>query len=314
LVRYQPPVAGWEDDGEANGRRGLDGIRVDDGVYEGGEVSMFYDPMIAKLITWGKTRDEAADKQIEALDKFEIEGLGHNIDFVSAIMQHPRFRSGELTTGFIAEEYPDGFTGAATSDETKRHLAAIAGFVATARADRARQVDQQLDGELEPPYDWSVTIGGQSFAVSLDEEVMVDGEPVDIGVSYTPGDRLIEAHVEGLTYGVKLEPTRTGLKMTTRGAIHSAQILPARVAHLTKHMIEKVPPDLSKFLICPMPGLLVALHVGEGDKVEAGQPLAVVEAMKMENILRAEKSATVKKVNAKAGDSLAVDAVILELE
>ena len=250
LVRYQPPVDGWTEDEDGNGRRGVDGVRVDDGVYEGGEVSMFYDPMIAKLITWGKTRDEAADKQIEALDRFEIEGLGHNIDFVSAIMQHPRFRSGELTTGFIAEEYPDGFTGAATSDEVLGHLAAIAGFVATARADRARQIDQQLNGELEPPYDWSVTIGGQTFTVELEEEVLVNGEPLDIGISYTPGDRLIEAHVEGRTYGVKLEPTRTGLKMTTRGAIHNVQILPARVAHLTRHMIEKVPPDLSKFLIC----------------------------------------------------------------
>lgn len=314
LVRYQPPVPGWEDDGEANGRRGLGGVRVDDGVYEGGEVSMFYDPMIAKLITWGQTRDEAADLQIAALDRFQIEGLGHNVDFVSAIMQHPRFRSGELTTGFIAEEYPDGFTGAATDAETLKHLAAIAGFIATARADRARQVDQQLDGELEPPYDWSVTIGGQTHAVSLDEEITVNGEAVDLAMEYTPGERLVEAEVGEISYGIKVEPTRTGLIMTTRGAIHKVQVLPASVAHLTRHMIEKVPPDLSKFLICPMPGLLVALHVNEGDKVEAGQPLAVVEAMKMENILRAEKAATVKKVNAKAGDSLAVDAVILELE
>ncbi|MEY4670719.1 MAG: hypothetical protein RLZZ415_598, partial [Pseudomonadota bacterium] len=314
LVRYQPPVPGWEDDGEANGRRGLGGVRVDDGVYEGGEVSMFYDPMIAKLITWGETRDEAADLQIAALDRFQIEGLGHNVDFVSAIMQHPRFRSGELTTGFIAEEYPDGFTGAATDAETLKHLAAIAGFIATARADRARQVDQQLDGELEPPYDWSVKIGDQTFAVCLDEEITVDGEEIDLALEYTPGERLVEAEVGDISYGVKVETTRTGLTMTTRGAIHKVQILPASVAHLTQHMIEKVPPDLSKFLICPMPGLLVALHVGEGDKVEAGQPLAVVEAMKMENILRAEKAATVKKVNAKAGDSLAVDAIILELE
>ena len=314
LVRYQPPVPGWEDDGEANGRRGLGGVRVDDGVYEGGEVSMFYDPMIAKLITWGETRDEAADLQIAALDRFQLEGLGYNVDFVSAIMQHPRFRSGELTTGFIAEEYPDGFTGAATSAETAKHLAAIAGFIATARADRARQIDGQLDGELEPPYDWAVTIDGTTYAVSLDEEITVDGEAVDLALEYTPGDRLVEAEVGEISYGVKIEPTRTGLTMTTRGAIHKVQILPAGIAHLTQHMIEKVPPDLSKFLICPMPGLLVALHVGEGDKVEAGQPLAVVEAMKMENILRAEKSATVKKVNAKAGDSLAVDAVILELE
>jgi len=314
LVRYNPPVEGWTEDEDANGRRGVDGVRVDDGVYEGGEVSMFYDPMIAKLITWGETRDEAADKQIAALDAFEIEGLGHNIDFVSAIMQHPRFRSGELTTGFIAEEYPDGFHGAAASDEVKQHLAAIAGFVATARADRARQVDQQLNGELEPPYDWSVTIGGQTFAVSLDEEITVDGEPVDLALEYTPGDRLIEAEVGNVAYGIKIEPTRTGFKLTTRGAIHKVQVLPARIAPLTRHMIEKVPPDLSKFLICPMPGLLVSLNVKEGDKVEAGQPLAVVEAMKMENILRAEKSATVKAINAKQGESLAVDAVILELE
>ena len=275
---------------------------------------MFYDPMIAKLVTWGATRDEAADKQIAALDAFEIEGLGHNIDFVSAIMQHPRFRSGELTTGFIAEEYPDGFHGAATSDEVLGHLAAVAGFVATARADRARQVDGQLADDLEPPYDWSVTLGGKTFAVSLDDEITVDGEPVDLALEYTPGDRLIEAEVGDVVYGIKLTPTRSGFKMTTRGAIHQVQVLPAMVAPLTRHMIEKIPPDLSRFLICPMPGLLVSLNVAVGDKVEAGQPLAVIEAMKMENILRAEKTATVKSINAKQGESLAVDAVILELE
>ena len=314
LVRYNPPVHGWTEDEDGNGRRGVDGVRVDDGVYEGGEVSMFYDPMIAKLVTWGETRDDAADKQIAALDMFEIEGLGHNIDFVSAIMQHPRFRSGELTTGFIAEEYPDGFHGAATSPEQLKHLAAIAGFIMTARADRARQTDQQLNGELEPPYDWSVTIGGATHLVSLDEEVTVDGEPVDLEMEYTPGERLVEASIGEAEYGVKVEATRTGLKLTTHGTIHKVRVLPARFAHLTKHMIEKTPPDLSRFLICPMPGLLVSLNVAVGDKVEAGQPLAVVEAMKMENILRAEKTATVKSINAKQGESLAVDAVILELE
>jgi len=315
LMRYRPPVEGWTDDGAENGRRGVDGVRVDDGVYEGGEVSMFYDPMIAKLITWGKTRDEAADKQIAALDAFEIEGLGHNIDFVSAIMQHPRFRSGELTTGFIAEEYPEGFTGAATSNDLKVKLAAIAGFVATARADRARRVDGQLAHILPPPSEWSVKIGGKDYAVALDEdEITVDDEVIDLAMEYAPGDRLAQAEVDGEVLGVKLDLTRTGLKMTTRGAIHKVEILPAHIAHLTQHMIEKVPPDLSKFLICPMPGLLVALHVGEGDRVEAGQPLAVVEAMKMENILRAEKAGTIKKVNAQAGESLAVDAIILELE
>jgi propionyl-CoA carboxylase alpha chain len=315
LVRYQPPVPGWADDGSANGRRGIDGIRVDDGVYEGGEVSMFYDPMIAKLITWGETRDEAADRQIAALDAFEIEGLGHNIDFVSAIMQHPRFRSGELTTGFIAEEYPDGFHGAPASPELTRSLAAIAGFLATARADRARRIDGQLGDRLDPPGAWSVLIDGTRHTVTLEADwVSVDGDPVDLDMEYTPGDRLIAAEIAGDTLTVKVEPLRTGFRLTTRGASHRVDVLPLRVAPLVAHMIEKIPPDLSRFLICPMPGLLVALHVAPGDSVEAGQPLAVVEAMKMENILRAEKSGRVKLVHAKAGDSLAVDAIILEME
>ena len=315
LVRYQPPVPGWQDDGAANGRRGIDGVRVDDGVFEGGEVSMFYDPMIAKLITWGETRDEAADKQVAALDAFEIEGLGHNIDFVSAIMQHARFRSGALTTGFIAEEYPDGFHGAPASDDLRRSLAAMAGFLATARADRARRVDGQLGDRLDPPAAWSVLIDGERFAVELQADlVTVDGTAIGIDMEYTPGDRLVHADIDGDALTVKVDPLRTGFHLTTRGASHRVDVLPQRVAPLVAHMIEKIPPDLSKFLICPMPGLLVALHVGPGDSVEAGQPLAVVEAMKMENILRAEKSGTVKLVNASAGDSLAVDAIILEME
>ena len=310
LVRYNPPVKGWTGD-----IRGVDGVRVDDGVMDGGEVSMFYDPMIAKLITWAPTREEAADKQITALDKFEIEGLGHNIDFVSAIMQHPRFRSGELTTGFIAEEYPDGFSGAATSPDLIRALAAIAAFAATAEADRARQIDGQLGDELEPPLAWQVKIGDAIHDVAFEgEDVTVDGHSFDLAIEYTPGDRLVEAEVNGEELAVKLAKTRMGFKLTTRGAIHQARVLPASIAPLAAHMIEKTPPDLSRFLLCPMPGLLVALHVQVGDKVEAGQPLAVVEAMKMENILRAEKSAVVKTVNAKAGESLAVDAVILEME
>jgi len=310
ISRYKPPVPGWAGD-----IRGVDGVRVDDGVADGGEVSMFYDPMIAKLITWGKTRDEAADKQIAALDKFELEGLGHNIDFVSAIMQHPRFRSGELTTGFIAEEYPNGFSGAATSDDLLRTLAGIAGFMACAQADRARQVDGQLGDDLDPPAEWHVRIGGATHLVDVSEEdLLVDGEHLNIGLEYTPGDRLVVADIDGKELAVKVSKTRTGFKLTTRGASHTAICLPAHVAPLAAYMIEKVPPDLSRFLLCPMPGLVTAIHVAAGDKVEAGQPLAVVEAMKMENILRAEKAGVVKLVNAAAGESLAVDAVILEME
>ncbi|MFA9201250.1 MAG: biotin carboxylase N-terminal domain-containing protein [Cypionkella sp.] len=303
-------------------RGGPSHIRVDDGVAEGGEVSMFYDPMIAKLVTWAPTRGEAADLQVQALDRFEIAGLGHNVDFLSAIMQHPRFRSGELTTGFIAEEYPEGFHGAAADDQTLRMLAALAGAIATADADRAQRIDGQL-GELDGANgDWAVRLGGTDYAVSLEEDaITVDGKPVGIALEYTPGDRLAEVELydeDGeepiASYGVQLARSWTGYRMTTRGAQHDVRVLPAHAAPLAAHMLEKVPPDLSKFLICPMPGLLVALHVGEGDTVQPGQPLATVEAMKMENILRAEKAATVTRINAAQGASLAVDEVILELE
>ncbi len=315
LTRYHPPVAGWTDDGAENGRRGVGGIRVDDGVYDGGEVSMFYDPMIAKLITWGPNRDVAADLQIAALDRFEIEGLGHNIDFVSAIMQHPRFRSGELTTGFIAEEYPDGFHGAAADAGLIKSLAAIAGFIATAEADRARQVDGQLGGTLPPPSRWQVKIGDAVHGIEMDDgAIVVDGEEFALSMEYVPGDRLVEAEVGDEELAVKVVKTRTGFKLTTRGASHVARVLPGHIAHLASHMIEKIPPDLSKYLICPMPGLITAVHVSVGDKVEAGQPLAIVEAMKMENILRAEKAGVVKSIHASAGESLAVDAVILEMD
>jgi propionyl-CoA carboxylase alpha chain len=312
LVRYNPPSVYAPVDG-VEWTHGT--VRVDDGVTEGGEVSIFYDPMIAKLITHAPTRLEAIDKQILALDQFEIDGVGHNLDFLSAIMQHDRFRSGEITTGFIAEEYPDGFHGAPASPELLRSLAAIAAFAATAESDRARRVDGQLGKRLEPPAEWIVSSGGLSHAVSISPiEVVVDGEAIDIQLEYTPGDKLVWAEIGEEHLAVKILRTRTGFKLTTRGASHVARVLPAHVAPLAAHMIEKIPPDLSKFLLSPMPGLLVALHVAAGDKVEAGQPLAVVEAMKMENILRATKAATVARIDAGVGDSLAVDQVILELE
>ncbi len=336
LVRYQPPEAQTHQgplflrqahdgrtsetgmkpahpepaEGRANGY-----VRLDDGVAEGGEVSMFYDPMIAKLVTWGETRDEAADLQVQALDAFRIEGLGHNVDFLSAIMQHPRFRRGDLTTGFIAEEYPDGFQGAAASDDLRRALAAVGGVIATVDADRARRISDQLNGPLHPPGDWTVRIADHDYDVVLEEDaITVDGDPVEVSFDYTPGDRTIEVVLGDETLTIQLANTRTGYDITTRGATHTLRILPARLAHLADHMIEKVPPDLSKLLICPMPGLLVKLHVGKGEEVQPGQPLATVEAMKMENILRAQKQATVSKINAGEGDSLAVDEVILELE
>ena len=305
LVRYQAPEPVADEAGR---------VRVDDGVAEGGEVSMFYDPMIAKLVTWAPTREGAIDAQVAALDGFRIEGPGTNLDFLSALMQHPRFRDGALTTGFIAEEYPEGFHGAPAEPELLRILAAVAAFVATAEADRARRIDGQLGRRLPPPGEWQVRIGGEDRHVVVDTDaVTVDGVGVELEMEYTPGDRVVTVEApEALT--IRLARTRGGWRLSTRGAAHEVRVVPGHAGALTRHMIEKVAPDLSRFLIAPMPGLLVRLDVGEGDRVEAGQALAVVEAMKMENILRAAKSGTVKAVSARTGDSLAVDAVILELE
>ncbi len=306
LVHYQPPQSG-------EGGQGY--VRIDDGVAEGGEVSIFYDPMIAKLITWAPTRDGAADLQVQALDAFRIEGPGNNLHFLSALMQHPRFRAGELTTGFIAEEYPEGFTDAPASPELLRALAAIAGTIATINADRARRIAGQLNGPPAPPGDWQATIGGEDYLVSIEEDaITVDGEPVDIAFEYTPGDRIIFPELDGIPLTIQVEPKQLGYRLATRGFSKQVRVLNARYAPLSTHMIEKEPPDLSRLLICPMPGLLMALHVVEGDKVEPGQPLATVEAMKMENILRAGKSGTIKQINAEIGASLAVDQVILELD
>jgi len=305
LVRYNPPES-TPSSTQADEPR----IRVDDGVAEGGEVSMFYDPMIAKLVTWAPTREAAIDAQIAALDAFEIEGPGTNIDFLSALMQHARFRSGNITTGFIAEEYPDGFHGAPADADLKRHLAAIAAFAATAQADRARRIDGQLGSRLQPPHAWAARIDGEDHAVAVSTDgITVDGEALDIALEYTPGDRMVEAEIgrengEYAQLTVRILPIRSGFRLTTRGASHDVRVLPAHAAPYAQHMIEKVPPDLSRFLIAPMPGLLVRLDVGAGDAVEAGQPLAVVEAMKMENQLQAEKAGSVKSINVKPGDKV----------
>ena len=302
-------------------------IRLDDGVYEGGEVSRFYDPMIAKLVTWAPTRNEAADLQIEALDNFRIKGLSHNIDFLSAIMQHPRFRSGELTTGFIAEEYPDGFHGAATSQDFRRILAAVCAGIEFSWQARARRISGQLDGAISAgpvTSEWLVKLGDERYEVVLgDGHAMVDGVRVTGTCDWLPG--MVQASATGkvgaedngdpeVRFGLIVERQGNHWKLTTRGAAHTALAVPMRLARHESLMLEKIPPDLSRFLICPMPGMLVKLHVAAGETVQPGQPLATVEAMKMENILRAEKEGVIAKINAAEGESLAVDAVILELE
>jgi propionyl-CoA carboxylase alpha chain len=326
LVRYAPPSPSGEGPGVgavANKPRpqtpAPEGagayVRVDDGVAEGGEVSMFYDPMIAKLVTWGPTREAATLLQVAALDRFEIEGPGHNVEFLSALMQHPRFRSGELTTGFIAEEYPDGFHGAPADEDLLRALAAItAGMEHTLEA-RANRTSGQLNGPPTVSPDWVVRLGAFEFTVTLgDGHALVDQHRVEGTCDWQPGRRTATASGNGRAIGLIVRRERGGWRLTTQGATHRVQVLRPRVAELAGHMLEKVPPDLSRLLLSPMPGLLVSLAVKAGDKVEPGQPLATVEAMKMENILRAQKAGTVKSVSAEPGQSLAADAVILELE
>jgi len=328
LVAYSPTISGWTEDQSVAGKarrgvaHGAGSVRVDDGVFEGGEVSIYYDPMIAKLITWAPTREEAADLQIEALDAFRIKGLGHNVDFLSAIMQHDRFRSGELTTGFIAEEYPEGFTGAPVNEDMQRMLAAICAGNEFTWQSRARQISGQLDGS-EPvsgvqrvTSEWIVKIGDSRHEVILgDGHAMVDGVLVEGNCDWMPGmTEAVATNADGEVFGLIVERDGAHWTITTRGAATRAIALPLRLANHESLMIEKEPPDLSKMLICPMPGMLVKLHVDEGETVQAGQPLATVEAMKMENILRAEKEGTIAKINADEGESLAVDAIILELE
>ena len=310
LVRYAPPSPSSD---EVR-------VRVDDGVIEGSEVSMFYDPMIAKLVTWAPTRIEAIDTQVEALDAFEIEGIGDNIDFLSALMQHPRFRSGEITTGFIAEEYPDGFHGAPASEELLEDLAAIAGLVVASHETRAALIDGQLGGPIYPDGDYVVRVRADEFAVAVEPYeggllVSVDGEEeIDVVADYAPGQRLLVADLDGRRRIVRIAREGRGWRFQTLGAKHHVEVMAPHIADLTQHMIAKLAPDMSRVLLAPMPGLLTRLEVKPGDAVEAGQPVAVIEAMKMENILRAPKSATVRGTPVAVGQSLAVDEVIVEFE
>ncbi|HEV8408753.1 MAG TPA: acetyl/propionyl/methylcrotonyl-CoA carboxylase subunit alpha [Sphingomicrobium sp.] len=312
LIRYHPPTEVSEADLA---------VRIDDGVADGGEVSMFYDPMIAKLVTWAPTRELAIDAQIGSLDQFVIDGISHNVDFLSALMQHPRFRAGDLATDFIADEYPDGFEGAPADEQLIEDLTAIAGMVAVITDERAFEISDQLGERPYFPCERIVRLdGGISHRVRIKPykggtlALTDDGDLVDIVGRWAPGQRLLTVLIDGRKRTVQVRRTGRSWALQTRGASHKAQVLSPHVAELSKHMIEKPAPDLSRLLLAPMPGLLTRLDVAAGDKVEPGQPVAVMEAMKMENILRAPKAATVKSTPARAGDSLAVDQIIVEFE
>lgn len=316
LVKYRPPAEGTRD--------GVT-VRNDTGVFEGGEISMFYDPMIAKLVTHAPTREAAIDAQAAALDAFYIEGIQHNIPFLQAVMQHPRWRSGKLSTGFIKEEYPDGFAARKPQGAEQTLLAAVAAVIDHQQNSRRRQISQQMSGRPVAFARRRVVRIGEAhlrmevvqnaageFQVTLLEDEHGRGETISILSQWAPGEPVWQGRVLGNDVSVQVRPVLNGFELSHRGASAKAYVFTEREAELAALMPVKAPADLSKFLLCPMPGLVKAIHVAEGAEVKAGEPLAVVEAMKMENILRAEIDGTVKKVNAKPGDSLAVDAVILE--
>jgi len=307
LVRFQPP-----DESSY--------VRVDTGVGEGGEISMFYDPMIAKLITHGPDRETAADRMQEALDGFYIRGLSHNISFLSALIAHPRFREGRLTTNFIAEEYPDGFTGEALPDQDPVPLAAVAAAVHRRYAERDAAITGALDGyERNPPDRWAVMIGNHVLLAVVVPvvggfELEIEGRHVRLESDWELGESMFRGVVDGVSLTVQIDKLGAGYRICHGGSEQVVRVVSPRTAELAATMPVKPPPDTSQFLLSPMPGLLSSIAVEPGREIKSGEVLAVVEAMKMENVLRAERDGTVKTLHAAPGDSLAVDQVILEFE
>ena len=299
LTRYRPPAE--------TGDETL-AVRNDTGVFEGGEISTFYDPMIAKLCTWAPTRLEAIDAMAVALDSFEVEGVGNNLPFLSTVMDQQRFRDGTLTTGYIAEEFPEGFDGAVLN------AAQLADVVAASAVMMARR-EQRRTGTATAS-DWHVQIGETAQSVSLHQQgldTIVNGTAMHL--QWHPGETLARLeHGDGSRAVMKVTPVTTGFRIRYRGGDLKVLVLRPHTAQYLQHMPIKLPPDMSKFLLCPMPGQVVRLDVAEGDIVEDGQTLAIVEAMKMENVLKAEKRARVSKVHVVPGAVLAVDQVILEFE
>ncbi|PDT41339.1 acetyl/propionyl-CoA carboxylase subunit alpha [Sinorhizobium sp. FG01] len=313
LTRYRPPAEGRQDDGTV--------IRNDTGVFEGGEISMYYDPMIAKLCTWGPDRAASVAAMAEALDAFEVEGIGHNLPFLSAVMQQDRFREGRLTTAYIAEEFADGFHGVVPDEASAMKLAAIAVTINQALQERASRVSGTIGNPRRVVgHEWMVNLAEREFQATADLSAdggyirFADGPAISVASDWLPGRTLATFELDNRPINVKVDLAGTGLRLRWRGIDVVARVRSPRVAELARLMPKKPPPDTSKMLLCPMPGVVTSIAVKAGDAVEAGQSLAVVEAMKMENILRAEKRATVKRVAIAAGASLAVDELIMEFE
>ena len=312
LTRYRPPAEEATETAV---------VRNDTGVFEGGEISMYYDPMIAKLCTWAPTRADAIEEMRIALDRFELEGIGHNLPFLAAVMDHPKFTSGDMTTAFIAEEYPDGFQGVELNEAELRRIAASAAAMNRVAEIRRTKISGRMDNhERRVGDNWVVSLQGEKFAVSVAADAngstvtFEDDASLRVEGDWTPGMMLADMTVDGAPLVMKVGKITGGFRIRNRGADLKVHVRSPRQAELALHMIEKLPPDTSKMLLCPMPGLIVKVDVEVGQEVQEGQALCTVEAMKMENILRAERKGIVSKINAAAGDSLAVDDIIMEFE
>jgi len=324
LVKYRPPAEGIE---------GGVTVRNDTGVFEGGEISIYYDPMIAKLITHALTRDQAISAQARALDAFYIDGIRHNIPFLAALMQHPRWQVGKLSTGFIAEEFPDGFSSQAPAGATAQAMAAVATAVDHVLGERKRRISGQMVGRpVVRERLRSVWLAGteirlvvapesRGIAVRFLDEAQggpglrsAEGSAMLLASAWKPGEPVWHGTIDGVPAAVQVRPILNGFILFHRGIEAKAFVYTEGEAAAARLMPIRAAADTSKKLLCPMPGLVVSIAVTVGQEVKAGETLAIVEAMKMENVLRAERDGTVKAIFAKVGDSLAVDAVILEFE
>ena len=312
LTRYRPPS-------EFQSSEYI--VRNDTGVFEGGEISMYYDPMIAKLCTWAPTRSEAIAHMRKALDGFEVEGIGHNLPFLSAVMDHPRFIKGDITTAFIEEEYPEGFIGVELPESELLRIAASCAAMNRVAEIRRTKISGRMDNhERRVGDNWVVTLQNNKYELNIVADQLgstvrfEDGLRIRVEGSWTPGDQLANMLVDDTRLTMKVGKITGGFRIRNCGADLKVLVRSKLQSELAQYMIKKDPPDTSKILMCPMPGLIVKIDVEVGDLVQEGQALCTVEAMKMENILRAERATRVKKINAIAGDSLAVDETIMEFE
>lgn len=307
LNRYKGPVE------NAN-------VRVDTGVYEGGEISMYYDPMIAKLVTYGDDRAEALSHMQAALDAYYIRGVSHNIGFLAALVAHPKFAAGDMTTNFIADEYPDGFHPQDLPSEDSTIQIAVAASVHRAYQQRAAEISGQTpDHERQVSDDWVVVLkdGEHPVTVRVAADgffVIIEGTTHELQTDWKLGETLMRGNLDGRNICIQVERQNISYRLTHAGSQDDILVLSPRHAELNTHMLVKEPPDTSKLLLSPMPGLLVSVAVESGQEIKSGEELAVIEAMKMENVLRAERDGRISTVKAAAGDSLAVDQIIMEFE